>query len=49
MPKKKQPSSKISAAKARKILKDGEVKGKPLTAKQKAMFEAAASKKSKSK
>ena len=39
-----QPSSDIPAAKAKKILEDGEVHGKPLTDKQRGMFGAAASK-----
>ena len=38
----KQPSSKVSSAKAREILSHGTVGGKPLTRKQKGMFGAAA-------
>jgi len=37
-----QPSSHISPAKAREILKDGSVHGHPLTAAQRGMFGAAA-------
>lgn len=43
--KKGKPSVDISAQKAKKILKEGSVKGKPLTDKQKKMFGAAAYKK----
>jgi DNA primase catalytic subunit len=39
-----QPSAGISAAKAKKVLKDGEVRGHPLTEKQRGMFGAAAGK-----
>lgn len=38
----KKPSSKISPQKACKILRDKEVRGKPLTTKQKGLFCAAA-------
>lgn len=41
------PSLRITSKKARKILKDGMIRGKPLTAKQKRMFGAAVSKKKK--
>jgi hypothetical protein len=41
---KKKPSTKISPAKAKKILEDGTVHGKPLTKKQRKMFGAAAGK-----
>lgn len=47
MPKK--PSSKVSPSKARKILHDKTVHGKPLTEKQRKMFGAAASRGKKSK
>ena len=42
----KRPSSKVSKAKAKKILKHGRVRGKPLTRAQKGMFGAAAGRKS---
>lgn len=38
----KQPSRKISPGKAKKILKEGKARGKPLTKKQKGLFGAAA-------
>ncbi len=44
MAKKKLPSEDIPAAKARQILKEGEIGGKPLTKKQKGLFGAAAGK-----
>ena len=49
--KKRKPSSKskLTPAKARKMLKDGTAQGKPLTKKQKGFFGAVASKAKKSK
>jgi hypothetical protein len=44
---KTQPSAGISPTKARKILKDGEIGGKPLTKKQRGLFGAAAGRKKK--
>lgn len=39
---KRKPSSKVSSSKAKEILRHGEVKGHPLSKKQKGMFGAAA-------
>jgi hypothetical protein len=49
--KKRKPSAKtkLTAAKAKKMLKDGTAQGKPLTKKQKGFFGAVAGKKKKSK
>jgi CBS-domain-containing membrane protein len=41
--KEKKPSRRISPEKARKILHDKEIRGKPLTEKQRKLFGAAAS------
>ena len=41
----RRPSSKINPTKARKILRDGKVRGKPLSKPQRGLFGAAAGRK----